>query len=114
MIDRAIIDALARDLGLEGAQELCELWRTDAPTRVLALAGSLEEGDTAQAGRIAHGLKSASALVGASTCAGLCADIERHARDGHLDRARLQLTALTDAFGRESGELAAYLTPSTP
>lgn len=112
MIDSAIIDGLARDLGLAGAHELCELWRTDAPTKVVALDRSLDDGDSAQVARIAHGLKSASALVGASACARLCADIESHARDGRLDEARLRLAALADALRRESEELANYLALS--
>lgn len=114
MIDGAIVDGLARDIGPAGAKELCELWRTDSPSRLLAIGQSIEDGDAVQVARIAHGLKSASALVGAVGSAQLCADIEGHARDGRLDLTRTELAALTDELRQESCDLAAYVTGRAP
>lgn len=112
MIDEAIIDGLARDLGPGGAVEVCEMWRTDSPAKLRAAGRFLEEGAAVQVARIAHGLKSASALVGATGSAQLCADIESQARDGRLDLARVRLDALADQLGRDSRDLAAYLASS--
>jgi HPt (histidine-containing phosphotransfer) domain-containing protein len=114
MIEKVTIDGLVRDLGLDAALELFELWCTNSPVRLDAAGSALDEGDAAQLARIAHTLKSASAVVGAAGSAQLCAEIERSARQGELDLVRLGLHALSEEFARESRDLAAYLAASAP
>ena len=46
-----------------------------------------------QTARVAHTLKSSSASIGALALSALCADIERHVREGQVDRAREALGA---------------------
>ena len=62
------------------------------------LIESLEQGDAVNVERTAHRMKGSGRMVGAVDLASLCASIEQAGRDGDLDAARVQLTALNVAF----------------
>jgi CheY-like chemotaxis protein/HPt (histidine-containing phosphotransfer) domain-containing protein len=98
--------ALADELGDEFADEIIEGYLVEATTAVAELEAAVETDDLARASRVAHGLKSTSATVGAHALAAHCDDIERgrgslrasvEAVITELARVRVELRRLTPA-----------------
>ena len=67
----------------------------------------LHEGDAPAAEHAAHTLKGASANVGASALADVCADIERHARQAQLEDAAGLAQRFETEFSRARAALQA-------
>ena len=98
--------ALADELGDEFADEIVEGYLVEATTAVAELEAAVETDDHARASRVAHGLKSTSATVGAHALAAHCDGIERgrgslrasvEAVITELARVRVELRRLTPA-----------------
>ena len=65
--------------------ELIDTWVSDATEQITVIEQALVTGDADTLRRAAHTLKSTSQSLGAVQLAGICAEIEAHARDGSLN-----------------------------
>lgn len=103
----AAIDDLVREVGPESTAEILELWTVDALARaedLVCLAQSFHQESLL---RIAHAMKSSSALVGLPLLQRDCAALERLAHDGDFDGQ----TELADAIvNRVRCAIPAFLT----
>ena len=72
------------------------LYREETPRQLSALHHAVVENDASRARRLAHDLKSSSALLGLRRLAGTFGEIEAAARDGRLDGLADRLSALRD------------------
>lgn len=90
--DASLDDATLADLGeIMGAelQTLVQAYLHDGDQRILALRVAADAKDVAEAGRLAHSLKSASANLGAKPLAAEAKGVEQEARAGTLGAAEL-------------------------
>jgi two-component system sensor histidine kinase/response regulator len=97
VLDPAIVDRLQRlgdAAGEDLRTQLADLFLADARLRVAALREALDHEDAAAASRSAHMLSGASANLGASELARLCAAFERDSAAGDLILGRVQLEAV--------------------
>jgi CheY-like chemotaxis protein/HPt (histidine-containing phosphotransfer) domain-containing protein len=97
VLDPAIVDRLQRlgdAAGEDLRAQLSDLFLADARLRVAALREALDRDDAAAAARSAHMLSGASANLGASELARLCAAFERDSAAGDLILGRVQLEAV--------------------
>ena len=69
-------------------REVFGLFLQAAPQGLDQVNSAIEAGDAAALARVAHGLKSSSANVGAETLSGCYRELERMARDGRMDEVR--------------------------
>jgi HPt (histidine-containing phosphotransfer) domain-containing protein len=98
VMDRSILRALVRDLGDEAiVDEICDLFLSEAGPRLGAMERAAADGDAETLRVNAHTLKGSSANVGAVAVSTAAAEVERHARAGHIDGARPWLIRLVDA-----------------
>jgi len=100
-----VLTALVEELGLERTQEICEVFVQDGHQKLAALQAALDAGDADVTARTAHGLKSGSGFVGATAVFNLCAEMERTAKTGDLDFARLHLPDLRAQLEQAEQEL---------
>ncbi|MCB9666458.1 MAG: Hpt domain-containing protein [Alphaproteobacteria bacterium] len=112
-LDRAKVREL---LDLTGGDPtwLHELYATyldDTRGRLDALRGALAGGGAEAIQREAHGIKGASANVGATEVARLCGDIEHLARQGDVLGARAAAVALDEVFDRVRADVPRVLGP---
>ena len=77
-------------------RETVRTYLTELPHRMDAMATAIGSGDPKQVKETAHSLKSASAMLGATHMAQLCADIERAAAGESISDAPLQ-SAIAEA-----------------
>lgn len=94
--DSFLVGQLMGDRELAGT--ICREFLADMPGRIASLKETLEAGDAAEASRLAHAVKGASATVGCEALRALSAEIEAACRSG--DREKMQ---------RHAGELDAAL-----
>jgi HPt (histidine-containing phosphotransfer) domain-containing protein len=106
-VDARVVSRLVDDLGPDHAAEVCAVFLGDAAETVRAVDAARASGDADAAARLAHRLKSASGFVGAAGVSGLCAEIERLARDGRLVEVGPRIDLLVGELGRVSTELSA-------
>ena len=78
----ASLRELEEDSGQSVVAHLITTYLDDATTQIESLRAAVGEGDAAETGRLAHGLKGSSATVGAASVAQACAALERAAIDG--------------------------------
>ena len=96
-LDLAVLATLASDIGDEDlVRETVRTYLTELPHRMDAMATAIGSGDPKQVKETAHSLKSASAMLGATHMAQLCADIERAAAGESISDAPLQ-SAIAEA-----------------
>jgi CheY-like chemotaxis protein len=100
-LNRAALDnirALSRDTGDALVQKVIAAYVSDTPRHLHALRHALvaRESDTIR--RIAHGLKSASANIGALRLAALCRELEQLGRDSSVDGAAPLLSDMEREF----------------
>ncbi|MBI5719167.1 MAG: response regulator [Burkholderiales bacterium] len=83
VLDRAALDNI-RAVDEDGTvlAEVIQMYLAEAPAQRAALRAAIEAGDLAEAGRIAHALKSASFNVGAKALGEMCRRVERQCKDG--------------------------------
>jgi len=83
VLDRAALDNI-RAVDDDGTvlAEVIQMYLDEAPAHRARLRAALDAGDLAEAGRVAHALKSASLNVGAKGLGELCRRLERQCKDG--------------------------------
>lgn len=81
-MDRAKLADLHDSLGDQDFREVLETFLEDAPRSIQLIAEQARETNYTEVRRIAHALKSSSALFGALRLAGLCKAIEEAAANG--------------------------------
>ncbi|HEV2310435.1 MAG TPA: Hpt domain-containing protein [Acidimicrobiia bacterium] len=79
---------------------LADEYGRDATHQVEAMRAALAAGDAPALRHSAHSLKGASANLGAPAMAERCLDLERAARDGHLDGVASQIDDIEAELGR--------------
>jgi HPt (histidine-containing phosphotransfer) domain-containing protein len=102
-LDDQIVNTLERlgeDIGEDLMGQLSTLFRADADARVLVMRDALAGEDPATIASSAHALSGASANVGASALAGLCAALEADSSTGDLTAADTQIDAVEAELGR--------------
>ena len=89
---------------LDGDVETADLILTELamqlPLQFADLAGCVEDGDCAQAGRLAHKMKGAAANVGADYLCGVLAELEQYGETGQLFQIRELLPTAGDGMDR--------------
>ena len=112
VLDQEVLKQLAslqtsEDPGL--LSRVIQLFLTETPKLVEKLARSSEAGDTLEATRAAHTIKSSSSNVGAALVSLHSAQIEAAARRGEIDMVRASLATLEKEFAAASQALEAEL-----
>ena len=95
-------DALVRDMRA--------IFVADVPERLAAARIGIETGNRRAVVHAAHSLKASCGQIGAATMQRLCADAERLAADGALDR----VAPLLAAVAREFDVVRAWLAADAP
>jgi HPt (histidine-containing phosphotransfer) domain-containing protein len=93
----AEIGELSRATGRNIFRDLVDNFLTDLSPRVKLLRAALEASNLSELAKVAHPLKSASAIVGAMGFSDICANLERFARDGKTDQASSLTLELLEA-----------------
>ena len=96
------LERLGEDTGTDLVGELTTLFLADAGTRVLAIRDALTTHDTDEIGRSAHALNGASANLGATSLAALCADLETASAAGDLVATKRQFALCETELERVS------------
>jgi HPt (histidine-containing phosphotransfer) domain-containing protein len=112
--DRPVLDAevierlerLGEAAGEDLLGQLAVLFLEDADSRVVALHEAIDRDDAAAVVRSAHTLSGASANMGATVLARLCATLAADSAVGDLARGETLLVALEDELGRVRSALA--------
>jgi len=94
------LERLGKEIGEDVMGQLSTLFRADADARVLVMREALADEDPATITSSAHALSGASANVGASALAGLCATLEADSSTGDLTGAGTQIDAVEAELGR--------------
>jgi signal transduction histidine kinase/CheY-like chemotaxis protein len=111
-VDRAAlanIRALSRDAGDALVQKVINAYVGDTPRHLQALRQAVTTRDAESLRRIAHGLKSASANIGAGRLAAACRDLEQLGRSGSVDGAAPLLADMEREFQSVRQSLHAML-----
>ena len=111
-IDRSALDnirALSRDTGDVLVQKVINAYVGDTPRHLQALRQAAATRDAESLRRIAHGLKSASANIGAARLAAACRDLEQLGRSGSVDGAAPLLADMEREFHSVRQSLHAML-----
>jgi signal transduction histidine kinase/DNA-binding response OmpR family regulator/HPt (histidine-containing phosphotransfer) domain-containing protein len=111
-VDRAALDnirALSRDAGDALVQKVINAYVGDTPRHLQALRQAVTTRDADSLRRIAHGLKSASANIGAGRLAAACRDLEQLGRSGSVDGAAPLLADMEREFQSVRQSLHAML-----
>ncbi len=93
----AEIGELSRATGRNIFRDLDDNFLTDLSPRVKLLRAALAASNLSELAKVAHPLKSASAIVGAMGFSDICANLERFARDGKTDQASSLTLELLEA-----------------
>jgi CheY-like chemotaxis protein len=113
-IDAEVVDRLARLGDAEGEDllgQLATLFLADADVRMLALRQALAAADALGMSRSAHGLRGASANLGAVGLASLCATLEQRSDVGDLSDGEALLDTLQTELERVGPALRSW-TPT--
>lgn len=97
----------ARDLGVEGARRLVELYLSSQPSVLVEAVAAARRGDDVRARALAHRLKGAAAHVGAEDMAA-AADVERAAAGGDPTALNAAAAAIEALGRRHFTEFAAH------
>ena len=111
-VDRAALEkirALSRDAGDVLVQKVINAYVGDTPRHLQALRQAATTRDADSLRRIAHGLKSASANIGAARLAAACRDLEQLGRSGSVDGAASLLADMEREFQSVRQSLHAML-----
>jgi PAS domain S-box-containing protein len=107
-LDPEVIERLSRlgeDTETDLLGELTELFLADAGVRALAIRHALVSGDADEIGRAAHALNGASANVGATRLAGLCATLGTASAAGDLVDSEVQFAAIKNRAGASASSV---------
>jgi len=83
--DLSALDLLREELGSDGAEQVVEALMKDSPRLLSDLEKALESKDSAGLCRVAHQMKSHTAIVGAGALTSLLAEVEAVAATGTTD-----------------------------
>ena len=111
-VNRAALEkirTLSRDAGDVLVQKVINAYVSDTPRHLHGLRQALDARDPDHVRRIAHGLKSASANIGAARLAVLCRDLEQLGRNGSVDGAASLLADVEREFQSVRQSLHALL-----
>ena len=97
VLDGSVLGEL-RTLGADVVAEIFDLFVSDVPHRLARLQHAIDDRSRDSVLHEAHGLKGSALALGAARFAGLCAAIERDAREGHLDQASARSSTLQMEF----------------
>jgi CheY-like chemotaxis protein len=106
LIDRACLDRLSADLGLDGAKRQTERFSVDLSVRLGEISAAIAVRDFGKASAAAHNLDNAAAELGFARLAQLLADLDRRAQNRAV-AADIVAEALT--VGRRTAEVARLL-----
>lgn len=84
----------ARDLGVECARKMVELYLSETPNMASDLSAAAKAGKIAEIEALAHRIKGGANHIGALTIARLASEVERAAEAGDIDAARSAVHAL--------------------
>lgn len=87
--------------------ELIEAYLADLPAKIETLQEALRRRDANSLGRLAHGMKSSSYLLGFTGFAALCQDLEESAAGGCIDGELVE--KIIDAYRHLENELKTFL-----
>jgi two-component system, sensor histidine kinase and response regulator len=107
--DRAVLAQLTDEVGADGAAEVVQALIEDAAQLLDGLEESLETNDAAALRRVAHTMKSNSAMVGADALAALLQELEQIAASGTIDGAADKASHAGARYRRLIEQLAAGL-----
>jgi CheY-like chemotaxis protein len=113
VLDAKIIDRLeklGRAAGEDLMGELATLFLADADTRVAAMRQALADDDAASVSQSAHTMSGASANLGATDLARLCAALETDSEAGDLMGGGAMLEAVEAELGRVRSALGSLVT----
>jgi len=107
VIDRAALNDLLATTGNDSTflVELIDSYLEDAVEQLAAMWRAVNDADAERLRRAAHSLKSTSASLGARKLAGLCQQVEQHAREGTLGLGAESVASLEAAFVEVDREL---------
>lgn len=113
-LDLDVLEVLVNDLGdAELVADTVRTYLDELPQRMTALDGAWRAGDIDAAREIAHSLKSASAMLGASRMAQLCQEVE-NVGDGEAAGSSVDPTVIQREADRIRAAMSDYLTPPAP
>jgi CheY-like chemotaxis protein len=95
IFDPTMLGQFQAEMGQDGAEmaaELIEVFLADTPHRLTELQASLAQADADRLQKVAHSLKSAAALLGATNLSKLCQELETMGRSGVLVEAAEKVT----------------------
>jgi two-component system, sensor histidine kinase and response regulator len=104
------LERLGEAAGEDLVEQLATVFLTDADARVAALRHALAADDAAAVARSAHTLSGASANLGATDLARLCATLATGSAAGDLVRGGAQLEAVEAELGRVRSALGTLTT----
>jgi signal transduction histidine kinase/CheY-like chemotaxis protein/HPt (histidine-containing phosphotransfer) domain-containing protein len=110
-VDEKVLERMLA-MGGGGRDLLCrliDLFLLDAPDRLAAIQDALSRGDARALGRAAHAFRSASANLGATTLAELCARVEHDCTKGSTDGADRVVAAIEDELGHVTADFIGRL-----
>ncbi|RMH69562.1 MAG: PAS domain S-box protein [Gemmatimonadetes bacterium] len=96
----------------EFLNDVIQIFLEDAPVLLDRIETALNQNNTDEVRRAAHGLKGSSANLGALHLAELCTHLEIQAKANHLDRAREHLYLIQNELNRVKAALLAEINPS--
>jgi HPt (histidine-containing phosphotransfer) domain-containing protein len=109
MLDRNAFDAFAELFDEAELREVIAEWHVDAETALARISDSLERGDLAEIGQVAHRAAGGSLALGASALAALWEQLRGAAESGRgielaeLDRVRAMVEATKRALCAAAG-----------
>jgi len=102
-IDMKTLESM-RSIGQDGGNDLMaravHLYLQTSPEQVRELHGAVGRNEAAALNRLAHSLKSSSAMIGALRLAELCRNLEAQARGDSLESAAERVTEIEAEFAR--------------
>ena len=101
------LSSLADDEEL--AHELLDAFFDDSPKRIANLQKAIAAGDASTASKLAHSLKGMCGVVRAERLSELAFDMERLAKDGHMDKVETRFDAFTESHKQAVTLMQAYL-----
>jgi len=110
------IDVLARRVNSDEKlmQRLVESFLRDLPSRMNSLGSALKSGDAEQVGSLAHALKGAVSIFGASAARGSAEELQNLGRNGDLSTAHGVFGSLKDEVAKLERKLRRYAQPPRP
>jgi HPt (histidine-containing phosphotransfer) domain-containing protein len=102
------LDRLGRASGQDLVGELATLFEADADAQVIEMHRALDKADAAAVARSAHNLSGASATLGATDLAQLCATLESQSAMGNLSNGEPLLEAVELELGLVHSAFAAH------